>query len=59
MERPSWDSIWMQFAKTIASRSIDPRFKVGAVITTFDNTQVLSVGYNGDEAGGANEAGCV
>ncbi len=53
--RPSWDEIWMNFARSIAARSIDPRHKVGAVIVSFDNTQVLSVGYNGDEAGGANE----
>ena len=53
--RPSWDEIWSSFALTIAKRSIDPRFKVGAVIVTDDNTQVLSVGYNGNQAGGTNE----
>jgi dCMP deaminase len=53
--RPSWDSIWMNFARSISERSIDPRFKVGAVVVSFDNTQVLSVGYNGDHAGGPNE----
>lgn len=53
--RPSWDEVWSSFAKTISMRSIDPRFKVGAVIVTEDNTQVLSVGYNGDQAGGSNE----
>lgn len=45
----------MDFAKSIAARSIDPRFKVGAVVVSEDNTQVLSVGYNGDHAGGPNE----
>lgn len=45
----------MNFAKSIAARSIDPRFKVGAVVVSADNTQVLSVGYNGDHAGGPNE----
>lgn len=53
-ERPSWDSIWSDFAKTISQRSYDPRFKVGAVIVTEDNTQVLSVGYNGDHKKGPN-----
>ena len=53
--RPSWDEIWMRFATNIAERSIDPRYKVGAVVVTSDNTQVLSIGYNGDEAGGANK----
>lgn len=53
--RPSWDEVWSSFAITISKRSIDPRFKVGAVIVTEDNTQVLSIGYNGDQAGGSNE----
>ena len=33
---------------------MDPRFQVGAVIVTEDNTQVLAVGYNGDHRGGPN-----
>ena len=53
--RPSWDDVWSSFATTISKRSIDPCFKVGAVVVTEDNTQVLSVGYNGDQAGGSNE----
>ena len=53
--RPNWDEVWSSFAITISKRSIDPRFKVGAVIVTEDNTQVLSIGYNGDQAGGSNE----
>ncbi len=65
--RPSWDLIWMRVAKLIAERSIDPRHKVGAVIVSDDNTQVLSVGYNGDHAGGPNsveslepgQSGCI
>lgn len=55
MNRPTWDEIWMKFAKSIAERSIDPRHKVGAIIVSGDNTQVLSVGYNGDQEGGMNE----
>lgn len=53
--RPTWDEVWSSFALTISKRSLDPRFKVGAVVVTDDNTQVLSVGYNGDHAGGSNE----
>ena len=45
----------MDFASSIAERSYDPRFKVGAVIITEDNSQVLAVGYNGNYAGGPNE----
>lgn len=55
MARPSWDKIWMDFAGLISNRSYDPRYKVGAVVVTEDNTQVLSVGYNGNYSGGPNE----
>ena len=53
--RPTWDEIWMDFAQSISKRSYDPRHQVGAVIVTGDNTQVLSVGYNGNYSGGPNE----
>lgn len=53
--RPEWDEIWMTFAKNMSRRSYDPRHQVGAVVVTEDNTQVLSVGYNGNHSGGPNE----
>ena len=53
-ERPSWDMIWMDVASSIAKRSYDPRFQVGSVVVTEDNTQVLAVGYNGNYSGGPN-----
>lgn len=52
--RPEWDEIWMAMADNIARRSIDPQFRVGAIIVTQDNQQVLSLGYNGMEKGGNN-----
>ena len=52
--RPSWNSIWMSMAETIALRSHHPRSKVGALIVTSDNTQVLALGYNGNAAGMSN-----
>ncbi len=52
--RPTWDEIWANFAKNIASRSIDPKHKVGAIVVNSENTQVLSIGYNGDHKGGPN-----
>jgi len=55
IKRPSWDKVWMKTAHTIASRSIDPRHKVGAVIESNDNTQILALGYNGGYTGGPNE----
>lgn len=54
INRPSWDKIWMQMAETIAQRSHHSTFKVGALIVTSDNTQVLSLGYNGNAAGMSN-----
>jgi len=53
--RPDWDTIWMEFARSISRRSCDPRYQVGAVVVTNDNTQVLAVGYNGNFSGGPNE----
>ena len=52
--RPSWDKVWMTMAETIAQRSHHSTFKVGALIVTSDNTQVLSLGYNGNAAGMSN-----
>tara|TARA_B100001094_G_scaffold330098_1_gene394458 strand:- start:8 stop:439 length:432 start_codon:yes stop_codon:yes gene_type:complete len=53
--RPSWDRVWADVAESISKRSYDPRYRVGAIVVTSDNTQVLSVGYNGNYAGGPNE----
>jgi len=52
--RPTWDRVWSDVVFTIAKRSPDPNFKVAAIIVTDDNTQLLSLGYNGDHAGGPN-----
>ena len=54
-DRPDWDKIWMDFAQSIAKRSCDSKYQVGAVIVNSDNTQVLSIGYNGDQKGGPNQ----
>ena len=54
MTRPAWPTIWMRLARSIAERSVDPRLQVGCVIVSVDDRRVLAVGYNGDEAGGAN-----
>ena len=54
--RPTWDQVWESVAHKIAERSVDSRLKVGAIVVTEDNTQVLAVGYNGNYAGGPNES---
>ena len=51
INRPEWDEIWMKMAETISLRSHHPQWKVGTIIVTSDNTQVLSLGYNGNAAG--------
>lgn len=56
VDRPDWDEVWMSFAKKIAERSYDPRYRVGSVIVDSKNTRVLSLGYNGNYSGGPNEA---
>ena len=53
--RPTWAEVWMSVASKISERSIDERLSVGAVVVTEDNTQVLSVGYNGNYSGGPNK----
>ena len=53
--RPSWDEVWMSMAETISLRSYDPRNRVGAVVVSEDNAQVLALGYNGNYSGGPNE----
>ena len=54
--RPNWDKTWMDVAHIISQRSYDKRYKVGAVVVSEDNTQLLSLGYNGNYAGGPNIA---
>lgn len=54
-DRPAWDNVWMRVAIILSERSIDTRTKVGCLIVSADNTQILSVGYNGLQRGGPNE----
>lgn len=51
MSRPSFISIYMQLAESMAQRSTCMRQKVGCVITSTDFRKVLAVGYNGNAAG--------
>lgn len=54
-ERPTWPETWIITARTMAERSYDPRLKVGAIIVSEDNTQLLSLGYNGNYKGGPHQ----
>ncbi len=55
-ERPSFESVYMDFAKAISNRSSCKRLNVGTVITSTDFRKVLAVGYNGNASGLPN--GC-
>ncbi len=49
--RPSFEDVYMDFARGIARRSTCRRLQVGTVITTDDFRKVLAVGYNGNASG--------
>ena len=49
--RPSFETIYMKLAETLAARSTCKRLKVGTVITSTDYRKVLAVGYNGNATG--------
>lgn len=55
VDRATWPETWMLIASAISLRSYDPRLQVGAIIVSEDNTQMLSVGYNGNYKGGPHE----
>ena len=50
-KRPSFESIYLQLAHTLAARSTCHRLRVGTVITSTDFRKVLAVGYNGNATG--------
>lgn len=45
----------MSIARLIAQRSYDPSLQVGAVVVSDDNSQMLSMGYNGNYRGGPHQ----
>lgn len=49
MERPSWDSYFMQIAHLVKTRATCPRRQVGAVIVR--DRRILATGYNGAPRG--------
>src|SRR5271170_7553181 len=50
-DRPSFQAIYMELARTLAKRSTCGRLQVGTVITSTDFRKVLAVGYNGNATG--------
>jgi dCMP deaminase len=55
--RPSWDSVWMDVAETIARRSRCSRAQVGAVIVSSDQ-RISATGYNGPAANFTESGDC-
>lgn len=50
-DRPSFQHIYMDLARTMAKRSSCNRLQVGTIITSTDFRKVLAVGYNGNASG--------
>lgn len=50
-QRPSFEAIYMDLARSMSKRSTCKRLQVGTVITSTDYRKVLSVGYNGNASG--------
>jgi dCMP deaminase len=55
IQRPSFDSIFIAFARLLSDRSTCRRMRVGCVITSVDFHDVYAVGYNGNAAHLAND----
>lgn len=53
--RPSFERIYMAFAKSLAERSTCRRLHVGTVITSTDHRYVYGLGYNGNAVGLKND----
>jgi len=56
VSRPSLEEMYLEIAGVVAKRATCSRLKVGAVITNWEMTSVLSIGYNGAARGLPN--GC-
>jgi dCMP deaminase len=50
-KRPSFQTIYLKLAYTLARRSTCRRLQVGTVISSTDFRKVLAVGYNGNATG--------
>jgi dCMP deaminase len=55
IDRPTFETIYINLATELARRSTCKRLKVGTVITSTDYRKVLAVGYNGNASGLPNQ----
>lgn len=58
LTRPSWDTVWMDVADTIAKRSRCSRAQIGAAVVSKDQ-RISSTGYNGPAASLDVEGDCI
>lgn len=49
IDRPTWKEMFFEIAKIVATRSKDPKTKVGAVLVK--NNCIIGIGYNGEPKG--------
>ena len=67
MSRLSKPGMFIEMARVVAQRSTCQRLQVGCLITNYDSTSVVSMGYNGNAKGLPNkcdtttpgECGCI
>jgi dCMP deaminase len=53
--RKPWDVLFIEMAQLLAEgRGTCERLRVGCLVTTADHQQILSLGFNGNYAGGPN-----
>ena len=59
IDRPNWNTYFMEIARVVATRATCPRKSVGAVLTDQHNC-IISTGYNGapSKATQCDERGC-
>lgn len=59
MNRPDWNSYFMDIAIKVATRATCPRLSVGCVFTV--NNRILTTGYNGSPSGlpHCTDVGCL
>lgn len=54
LERPTKDEMFLEIAQIVATRSTCQRNGVGVIITNWEGTTIVSMGYNGNARGMLN-----
>lgn len=51
LNRPDWNTYFMNIAEIIKTRSLDPKTKVGCVLVSMKDNRIISTGYNSLQSG--------